>query len=253
MKEQISVRKEQIRQLVLERILEGGFKDKLWMRRKLEEEEAEPGLVLYPAKDNQQEMMEQLRELFQKELQEGRTLPISRETRNRILLEFQVDKYRIPFFIEVKPYKAAAVYPVEETMGKMKYYRFPTEEYIARGFYEILDKLELINDLSWYKQIYDIILVEAVDGRRIRESFGKLLEAKKIPSLEKRLDTIKSYENYGYMRKKWKAEKKRCNSEFPEWAQVVSLLVTFFAPIFHAVTEDEIFYGDWMPQLGRYL
>lgn len=253
MKEQIYVLEKEIRKLVLKRILDAGYKEKLWMKKKLEEENPEAELIFYPAKDNQQELLEELKSLFQKEIQTGKKLPISMETRNRIVLEFEREKYRIPFLIEVKPFKQAAPYPVEETLEKLKYYRFPTEEYIAQGFYEILDKLELLNNLSWYKEIYDVLLTEAVDGRRVRECFGRLLEAKKIPSLEKRLDTIKSYENYGYMKKKWKNEKKRQNGEFPEWNQVVSLLVTFFSPIFDAVIRDEIFFEDWMPQLGRYL
>lgn len=253
MKEQIEVLTGQVRHLVLERILKAGYQEKLWMKKKIEKDKIESHFIFYPAKDNQQEMLENLRNLFQKEVMETKQLPISVEIKNRIPLEFEKEKYRIPFFIEVQPYKKVDMYPAEEEVEKLKYFRFPTEEYIAQGFYEILNKLELLNNLSWYKEIYDIILVEAVDGRRVRDCFGKLLESKKIPSLEKRLDTIKSYENYGYMKKKWKNEKKRQSGEFPEWNEVVSLLVTFFSPIFDAIIRDEIFFEDWMPQLGRYL
>lgn len=253
MQEQISALTEQVRNLVLTRMLEVGYKEKLWARKKLDSKQIEQGLVFCPAEDNQQELLEELCQLFQSELMEKKNLPFSVETKNRIMLEFEIEKYRIPFFIEIKPYRQAALYPVEETLQKMVYYRFPTEEYVAQGFYEILNKLELLNNLSWYKEIYDILLVEAMDGRRVCECFRKRLETKKIPSLEKRLDTIKSYENYGYMKKKWKKEQKRQKEEFPEWNQVVSLLITFFSPVFNAVIRDEIFFGDWMPQLGRYL
>lgn len=253
MKEQMKVLMKQVRHLVLERILESGYKDKLWMKKRLDVENVESGLTFYPAKNNQQEMLEQLQNLFQKERLEENNLPFSVETKNRIVLEFEVEKYRIPFFIEVESYRETALYPVEETLEEMKYYRFPTEEYLAHGFYEIFDKLELLNHLFWYKEIYDILLTETIDGRKVRDCLGKLLETKKIPSFEKRLDTIKSYENYGYMKKKWKSEKKRQNQEFPEWKEVISLLVTFISPIFHAIIQDEIFFEDWMPQLGRYL
>lgn len=253
MKEQMKVLMKQVRHLVLERILESGYKEKLWMKKRLDVENVESGLTFYPAKNNQQEMLEQLQNLFQKERLEENNLPFSVETKNRIVLEFEVEKYRIPFFIEVESYRETALYPVEETLEEMKYYRFPTEEYLAHGFYEIFDKLELLNHLFWYKEIYDILLTETIDGRKVRDCLGKLLETKKIPSFEKRLDTIKSYENYGYMKKKWKSEKKRQNQEFPEWKEVISLLVTFISPIFHAIIQDEIFFEDWMPQLGRYL
>lgn len=253
MKEQINVLTGQIRDLVLKKILESGYKDKLWMKKKLEPEQIEQGLIFYPAENNQKEMIEQLRELFQKEIVEGKSMPFSVETKNRVYLEIEMEKYRIPFFIEVQPYKEVFSYPIEEQLDKLVYYRFPTEEYLAQGFYEIFNKLELLNDLSWYKEIYDILLTEAVDGRKVRDCLAKFLEKKKIPSFEKRLDTIKSYENYGYMKKKWKNEKKRQSKEMPEWNQVVALLVTFISPIFDAIIKDEIFFEDWMPQLGRYL
>lgn len=253
MKEQMKVLNGQIRYLVLKRILESGYKEKLWMKKRLQPEIVESELIFYPVKNNQEEMLEQLRNLFQEELVEEKNLPFSIETKERIVLEFEIEKYRIPFFIKIEPYREAALYPVEETFEEMKYYRFPTEEYLAHGFYEIFDKLELLNHLFWYKEIYDILRTETIDGRRVRDCLGKLLETKKIPSFEKRLDTIKSYENYGYMKKKWKNEKKRQNQEFPEWKEVISLLVTFISPIFHAIIQDEIFFEDWMPQLGRYL
>lgn len=253
MKEQIEVLTEQLRHEVLKRILENGYGDKLWMKKRMEAEWAESGLVFYPAKNNQKEMLEALRRLFSTEMMEVKQLPIVLENKNRILLEFEREKYHIPFFIEIEPYKEILLYPAEEEFEKLKYLRFPIEEYLAQGFYEIVDKLELLNDFSWYKEVYDILLTETVDGRRVRDCFGKLLERKAIPSLEKRLDTIKGYADYEYMKKKWKKEKKRQRGELPEWEEVVSLLVTFFSPIFDAVIHDEVFFEDWMPQLGRYL
>ena len=42
-------------------------------------------------------------------------------------------------------------------------------------------------------------------------------------------------------------------SDCPEWSQVIELLVRFFTPIFDMVLRNELFIGDWMPQIGRYL
>lgn len=253
MNEQINVLTQQACRMVLEKILDSGYKDKLWIKKKIDLEAAEPILVCFPAKDNRQELMEELKTLFEKEELAHKNLPFSVETKNKISLEILQDKYRIPFFIEVEQYKEISLYPVEEHLGELTYYRFPTEEYLAQGVYEILDKLELLNNLSWYKEIYNILITETVDGRRVRDCFAKLLDTKKMPSFEKRLNTLKSYENYGYMKKKWKNEKKRHSGELPEWNQVLLLLVTFIEPIFEAVIRDEIFFEDWMPQLGRYL
>lgn len=248
---------------VFKKIIKSSLRDKLWLKKKLNTEPTEPGLVFFPAKDNCDELKEELESLFQEKEKEGvyaallkkenKELPFSMETKNRILLQIILEKYKIPFYIEIKPYKKNMIFPIEENAEGLPYYRFPVEEYLAQGFYEILDKLELLNELSWYKDIYDILLTEPIEGRKVRDCFVKLLEAKKIPSLEKRLNTVKGYVNYGYMKKKWKNEKKRQAGEFPEWSLVIDLLIAFFSPIFDAVMKDEIFFEDWMPQLGRYL
>lgn len=251
------------RHYVLGKILNNGLKDALWLKKRLDTEETDAGLVFFPAKGTREELENKVIELFQKEEKTGisvvflekenRNLPFSVETKNRIMLQIVLEKYRIPFFIEIEPNKDITVYPVEEISEGLSYYRFPLEEYLAQGFYEILDKLELLNDLSWYKEIYNILLAESVEGRKVRDCFVRHLEEREIPSLEKRLNTLKSYENYGYMKKKWKNEKKRQAGEFPEWNEVIALLTTFFSPVFDAVIKNEIFFEDWMPQLGRYL
>lgn len=210
--------------------------------------------------ESQEEFLERTEELqiFRCENQEDQT---QEEGKNpRIFLEIRWNPYRIPFELEIIPYKGHNIYPKEKeleevTFGKEKivYYKFPSEEYLARGFYEILNSLELLNDLSWYKEIYDILTMESVDGRKVWDSFRRLLLEQPMPSVEKRMDTLKSYEDYWYMKKKWKSQSRREKKEYPQWNQVIQILGQFFTPVFDGVMKDEIFIGDWMPQLGRYL
>ena len=72
-----------------------------------------------------------------------------------------------------------------------------------------------------------------------------------IPLLEERLEMIASFEDYEYMEKRW--ENYRKGKSFPEWKQVLELLMRFFTPILEVILKDEVFIGDWMPQIGRYL
>ncbi len=178
---------------------------------------------------------------------------------NNLFLQIHKNPYCIPFEIRLLPYTKDYIYPREKTRKSLwneeifTYYTFPPEEILVIAFYEILNGLELLNDLSWYKEIYEILNREPLEGRKIWESFSHLLQEQPIPSLEKRLDTIESYKNYGYMKKRWKSQSRRSRGHYPQWEQVITLLVTFFTPIFDGVLNDEIFLGDWMPQLGRYL
>ena len=38
----------------------------------------------------------------------------------------------------------------------------------------------------------------------------------------------------------------------PAWQEVHAVLCAFLEPIWKNITEDKIFFGDWMPQLQRY-
>ena len=43
------------------------------------------------------------------------------------------------------------------------------------------------------------------------------------------------------------------NADIPEWKDLSKKVFRFFLPIWNASARDEIFFGDWMPELGRYL
>lgn len=264
----------------LRRIEETRLTEKLWLRNYKElgldkyRKKMIEGLVFFPGERNRKELKERLETLFGVEPEDRkketlsislmkkakRNMPFSVDTRNRILLEISLDKYTVPFFLELKSYREIAAYPidirVEDSFTDKKSILccgFPAEEYLAQGLYEILDKLELLNDFTWYQEVYDILAEEPVEGRKVRDSLAKMIEKKPLPSLEKRLDTLKTYADYGYMEKKWKNQCKRREGEHPKWSEVVKLITICLQPLYESILKDEIFFGDWMPHLGRYL
>ncbi len=180
---------------------------------------------------------------------------------NPIKIYFEICKapYRIPFEIHLIAYPGHKIFPQKKTAihkrseESFTYNMFPPEEYLALAFYEVIKDLELIVDMSWYKQIYETLCKESADGRKVWESLNRLIKEYPIPSLEKRLDTLAGYKDYGYMRKRWKSQSRRRRESYPRWEDVVSLMVKFLTPIFEGILKDEIFLGDWMPELGRYL
>lgn len=177
----------------------------------------------------------------------------------KIYLEICRDPYRIPFELHLISYMEHPFFPQEKTWKStdggesITYNIFPPEEYLAFAFYEIIKELELIKDMSWYKGVYEILCEEAVEGRKVWESLSRLMREYPIPSMEKRLDTLVSYKDYGYMQKRWKNQSKREKETYPEWEEVIIRTEAFLTPIFQGIMQDEIFLGDWMPELGRYL
>ena len=56
-----------------------------------------------------------------------------------------------------------------------------------------------------------------------------------------------------YMEKKWKSLLRKEKKKEPTWQEVHGLICRFLEPIWEKLMEDQIFFGDWMPQLGRFL
>ena len=177
----------------------------------------------------------------------------------KIFLQIHKEPYRIPFELHLIPFPGHEVFPQKKsgtmigTQENFTYQMFPPEEYLSLAFYEIIKDLELIKDMSWYKEVYEVLCKEPVDGRKVWENMNRLTREYPIPSFEKRLDTFSSYKDYGYMKRRWKSQSKRMMEPYPQWKEVIELLTAFFAPIFEGVLKDEVFLGDWMPELGRYL
>lgn len=174
----------------------------------------------------------------------------------KISLRIRKSPFQIPFELEIIPYRGnSGRFPKKECKehSQISYYMFAKEEYLSRSFYEIISHLEVINNLSWYKEIYDILTNEIVEGRKVSQSFRELMIEDPIPSLECRLDSIRNYENYKYMKKKWKKQEEKGKGPYPKWNQMIQLLVKFYEPILNKIQEDEVFVGDWMPQIARYL
>lgn len=177
----------------------------------------------------------------------------------KLFLEIQRTPYRIPFELHLIPFPAHEVLLqtkngiVRQTQENYTYRMFPPEEYLTLAFYEIIKELELIKDMSWYHGVYDMLCMESVNGRKFWESLNHLIKEYPIPSLEKRMDTLKGYRDYGYMQKRWKSHCKRKKETYPQWEDVIGVSVKFLEPVFEGVLKDEVFLGDWMPQLARYL
>lgn len=199
----------------------------------------------------------------------------------RIYLKIVKWPFQIPFVLELIPFEGATL-PLQEKAlerGQQEeqatYHMFTAEEYLSRSFYHIMDDLELVYSLSWYRDVYGILTGHVVEGRKVSQSFGQLLLEDAIPRLEERLEIISSFEEYGYMQKRWEnfcgrvsgvsqpeAEESHGgeekgdslgSEECPEWGHVIQLLVKFISPVVDATLRDELFIGDWMPQFGRYL
>lgn len=129
----------------------------------------------------------------------------------------------------------------------------PKEEELSKHLLEIIDKLELINNMDHYYDAYEILTSNPVNGRKVKDRLNELVKEKEIVIDDTRLNMLKSYGDYTYMKRKWKVELRQKKKSEPKWSDVNNCLINFLSPIWDAMEKNMVFLGDWMPQLKRFL
>ncbi len=129
----------------------------------------------------------------------------------------------------------------------------PKEEELSKHLLEIIDKLELINNMDHYYDAYEILTSNPVNGRKVKDRLNELVKEKDIVIDDTRLNMLKSYGDYTYMKRKWKVELRQKKKSEPKWSDVNNCLINFLSPIWDAMEKNMVFLGDWMPQLKRFL
>lgn len=172
----------------------------------------------------------------------------------------KVGDMKVPVALKVHLLRDEKKIPKKENFSCMmfpniqiSYNSYPAEGYLAEKYMEIITKLELIQDIGAYYDIYYLLEKESVDGRKVREYIEDKCEELHIAKEKDRLETVAGYKDYTYMKKKWKIFLRSINSKEPSWEKAVERFINFFEPIWRAILEDMAFFGDWMPDLNRFL
>lgn len=136
---------------------------------------------------------------------------------------------------------------------KIKLKCFPSEHVLAEKFLNIMEKLELINDMSNYMEIYDILKKESLSGRKVWELLSEGCSEHGIVIEEQRFGILVSYRTNRYMKKKWKSYLRHEKKTSPVWDEIIEMIEVFFTNIWTCMCQNLIYLGDWMPELGRFI
>ena len=104
-----------------------------------------------------------------------------------------------------------------------------------------------------YDTTFRLLEQETVDGRHIYETLSFLCGNEEVIPQEKRIEMLESYDTYTYMKKRWEKYVRKQGIENVSWETVLHRIVLFLRPVWNAMCRDEVFFGDWMPDLERYL
>lgn len=175
-------------------------------------------------------------------------------------LKAKVNDTEIPFSVKiiVLSEEKAGVHSTTEFTAlnhshkNIKLYSYSPESILADLIFEIMEKLELIGSMESYVSVYLILKNSSISGRHIVDILKEhALEKPKVVSY-RRLEQIKGYMDYAYMRKRWDKSCKKMNVD-AAWEDALGLIIGFIEPLWNALCANEIFFDDWMPELGRFL
>lgn len=170
------------------------------------------------------------------------------------------EEKEIPVYLQIQTVEYANLTPQKKELSlfteknkTITYYEYPAETLLAEQLFEIMEKMELVPDMKSFDIVYRILSEQAMNARHIRDILEELCNEKPVVKKESRLQTIESYSSYTYMRKRWEKYLRHRKRTEPSWEEVIKIFVAFMKPVWHAVCVDEIFFDDWMPDLGRFL
>lgn len=186
----------------------------------------------------------------------------SRVVKNCLQIELlaTLEHMQIPLSVKINPRHKQEIIPDAKSIFSVmfpeiiiSYNSYPTEILLAEKFLEILSKLELIQNMAPYYEVYEFLDKKHINCRMVREYIEEQCQIYQIPKDQTRLLMIASYKNYGYMKKKWKTFLRFIHCREPLWEDAIERFLKFFEPIWEAVLGDFIFFGDWEPDIDRFL
>ena len=184
---------------------------------------------------------------------------VLKEDQITVFVKGRYEKLEIPFEIRVRP----APEGLKSEMRELRLLCFPdkrismrmfsAEELLAEALILIVERLELLGDLAYYERAFELLCRENINARHLFLRMEEALKERHIQAEERRMKTLKGYRDYPYMKKRWRAYLRGKHKSEPSWEEVHERIMAFLEPLWEALTEDRVFFGDWMPDLGRYL
>lgn len=178
-------------------------------------------------------------------------------------IEAEFEEMKVPvrvFIRENGDFASQKMPPAKKTLPscveddeEIAYLQYPTEELLAQKLFAVIRDMELLSDMGTYAEIYETLSHEMIDGRWVRELLDEACKKQNMNAAKKRVEEVLSYRDYPYMKKRWQRYLRQQKKKTPSFEDVMELLAKFLPPIWEAVCNDEVFIGDWMPELLRFL
>lgn len=180
--------------------------------------------------------------------------------RQRFMVEAEIGSVKPRFWLEIvhvnnedSVYIHAATKSKKEipcfTGGNVIEFRKMDIEGILVERYKILvSQGELIENMKAYNDIVYIANNCCLDGRKIREyllvcGLNTMDEFQRLQGIRGNNDLIK----------RWKSFSREIKSTIKKLPQVIDVCMMVLEPVYDSIVKGEPFFGEWMPELKRYI
>lgn len=180
------------------------------------------------------------------------------EAEIEVLVPFDKVKLSILVHIEVSPAQKGSIQVVSlpicyENDQYLEIPCFYPEAELAEAFLGCWERMELLQDLSKLEYIYLMGKRFSLDGRRISEYLEYYFMENGLTFSKERSNQVFACVKNAYLKKRWKAYLSTEKRNSPSWEDVMGTICNMYEPVISLLCEQEIFFGDWMPAVGRYL
>lgn len=130
---------------------------------------------------------------------------------------------------------------------------FYPEAEIVEIFLDAYDKMDLFTDMEALEVLYNYATTRNMNGKYLNIYLEESLKEKGYNFTKADAEQFLNAMQGKVMHTRFKGYLRNQKRKEPDYDTVFQILRSLFEPIVQAMTEQRIFFGDWMAELGRYL
>ena len=178
----------------------------------------------------------------------------------KVRLSIPFDKVTIPVNLYLFPLKDEKN-DLEDITFRLSYENDRTinitalyvEKEIANYFAILYDKQEFLSDMSIVYNLYGYGTKRTFSGRKLMNAIEEELAKRELTLKVDRYNNLQHVLCSKSFKAKFRAFQSLGKRKEPKYEEVVTLIDRIISPVVETILKGEVFFGDYMPELKRYL
>jgi len=183
---------------------------------------------------------------------------IEKKEELKVIVKVPIEQIVIEIELELKPAISGKSYGARESIQsilgnnrKISFFNYAREAEIAEKIEHCFYYMELIPEMETYSELFHLLKHQVLQGRKVRDCLHKI-NTNGIFTKERREEYL-SYSKNKELEERWINYTKRMKMIELTWKEVIDKCNRFIQPIAKTLEEEELFFGDWMPELERFM